>query len=124
MAQQKKTTPHPIDVHVGRRLRDGRALRNMSQQKLGEEAEHSVTFQQIQKYERGSNRIAISRLWDFAAVLQLPLSYFLPSEDNRNLPAVAPAITKLEARLLENFRAIPAETQKAILSLMQSMGKR
>lgn len=120
MAQPKKTAPHPIDVHVGRRLRDGRTLRNMSQQTLGEEAEYPVTFQQVQKYERGSNRIAISRLWDFATVLRLPLNYFLPGEENGSTPT----ITHQEAKMLENFRAMPANTQKAIFALMQSMGKR
>ncbi|MDX2095981.1 MAG: helix-turn-helix transcriptional regulator [Alphaproteobacteria bacterium] len=116
-----KNDPHPIDVQVGRRLRQGRALRNMSQQALGEEAEHPVTFQQVQKYERGFNRIAISRLWQFAVVLQLPLSYFLPSEKDGNIPATVPLMTKQEAKLLENFRALPAEKKKAIFALMQSM---
>jgi len=124
MAQPKKNGPHPIDVQVGRRLRQGRALRNMSQQTLGEEAEHPVTFQQVQKYERGSNRIAISRLWEFAAVLRLPLSYFLPVEENVGTPTIIPIISKQEAKLLENFRLLPTETQQAIFSLMQSMGKR
>lgn len=121
MAQTKKNGPHPIDVQVGRRLRQGRALRNMSQQVLGEEAEHPVTFQQVQKYERGFNRIAISRLWEFATVLQLPLSYFLPSEEDGSIPTAVPLIIKQEAKLLENFRALPAEKQKAIFALMQSM---
>ena len=112
-----KNNPHRIDIQVGKRLRQGRVLRGMSQQTLGQETEHPVTFQQVQKYERGSNRIAISRLWEFAIVLRLPLSYFLPDEEK----IAAPAITSQEARLLESFRELPADVQKAILALIQSM---
>jgi len=121
MAQSKKNSPHPIDVQVGRRLRQGRVLRGMSQQTLGEEVEHHVTFQQIQKYERGSNRIAVSRLCEFSTALRLPLSYFLPGEEDASALAITPTITKQEAKLLDNFRALPAETQKAIYALVQSM---
>ncbi len=67
-------TPHPIDVHVGRRLRLRRSLMGLSQEKLAELV--GVTFQQIQKYERGTNRIGSSRLYRLAQVLQVPVSYF------------------------------------------------
>ncbi len=65
---------HPVDVHVGARLRQRRTLLGMSQTKLGESVE--LTFQQIQKYERGSNRMGSSRLYEFAKVLDVPISYF------------------------------------------------
>lgn len=65
---------HPTDVHVGQRLRQRRTLLGMSQTALG----HAVglTFQQVQKYERGSNRIGGSRLYEFAIVLRVPVSFF------------------------------------------------
>jgi len=66
--------PDPVDVHVGRRLRLQRTLRGLSQQKLGEAV--GLTFQQVQKYERGANRIGASRLHQFAKVLAVPISYF------------------------------------------------
>ena len=63
-----------VDVHVGNRMRQRRTLLGMSQSKVGEAV--GLTFQQIQKYERGSNRISSSRLYEFAKVLDVPVSYF------------------------------------------------
>ena len=64
----------PIDVHVGTRVRLRRTLLGMSQEKLGEAL--GLTFQQIQKYERGVNRIGASRLFDLARVLDVPIGFF------------------------------------------------
>ena len=65
---------HPVDVHVGLRMRQRRALLGMSQTALGNSV--GLTFQQVQKYERGSNRMGSSRLYEFAKVLDVPVSYF------------------------------------------------
>ena len=65
---------HPVDVHVGSRMRQRRTLLGMSQTKLGNAV--GLTFQQIQKYERGSNRIGSSRLFEFSKVLDVPVSHF------------------------------------------------
>jgi transcriptional regulator with XRE-family HTH domain len=65
---------HPVDVHVGARLRQRRALLGMSQTALGNAV--GLTFQQVQKYERGGNRISSSRLYEFAKVLDVPVSFF------------------------------------------------
>jgi transcriptional regulator with XRE-family HTH domain len=65
---------HPVDTHVGARLRQRRNLVGLSQTKLSESV--GLTFQQIQKYERGANRISSSRLYEFAKVLAVPVSYF------------------------------------------------
>jgi len=67
-------TPRPVDVHVGARLRQRRTLLGMSQEKLGEAV--SLTFQQIQKYERGANRIGASRLYQLSQVLDVSVSFF------------------------------------------------
>ncbi|MEM9471945.1 MAG: helix-turn-helix domain-containing protein [Pseudomonadota bacterium] len=66
--------PNPIDVHVGSRLRMRRMLVGMSQEKLGESLD--LTFQQIQKYEKGSNRISASRLYDMSRILDVPVQFF------------------------------------------------
>ena len=66
--------PNPIDVHVGSRVRLRRTLLGMSQEKLGDAI--GLTFQQVQKYERGANRVGSSRLFDLARVLDVPVSYF------------------------------------------------
>lgn len=66
--------PNPIDVHVGTRVRLRRTLLGMSQEKLGEAL--GLTFQQVQKYERGANRVGASRLFDLSRVLDVPVSFF------------------------------------------------
>ena len=69
------TNNNAIDMHVGKRVRLRRTLLGMSQEQLG--AELNVAFQQVQKYERGANRISASRLWDISQILDVPISYFL-----------------------------------------------
>ena len=66
--------PNPIDVHVGRRLRLRRTLLGMSQERLGQLL--GLTFQQIQKYERGVNRIGSSRLYELGQILDVPIAFF------------------------------------------------
>ncbi|GAB4529792.1 MAG: helix-turn-helix transcriptional regulator [Amphiplicatus sp.] len=65
---------NPIDLHVGRRLRQRRRFLGLTQQKLAEQV--NIRFQQIQKYESGANRISASRLWSLSKALQAPVSYF------------------------------------------------
>ncbi|GLQ20773.1 transcriptional regulator [Algimonas porphyrae] len=65
---------NPVDVHVGARVRLRRQVMKMSQEKLGDQL--GVTFQQVQKYERGTNRVGASRLWRLSQVLEVPVSYF------------------------------------------------
>lgn len=80
MAVNKKK-PNPVDVHVGSRVRLRRTMLSMSQEKLGEHL--GITFQQIQKYEKGMNRIGASRLQKISEVLCVPVSFFfegLPDE--------------------------------------------
>lgn len=72
--RQKAEKPNPVDVHVGARVRLRRTLLGMSQEKLGDAI--GLTFQQVQKYERGANRIGASRLYELARVLDVPVSYF------------------------------------------------
>src|SRR3546814_14208536 len=67
-------SPNPVDVHVGGRVRLRRTLLGLSQEKLGEAL--GLTFQQVQKYERGANRIGASRMFDLSRVLDVPVSFF------------------------------------------------
>lgn len=66
--------PNPVDKHVGNRMRERRILAGMSQEKIA--GYLGITFQQVQKYERGANRIGCSRLWDIACVLKCSPAYF------------------------------------------------
>jgi transcriptional regulator with XRE-family HTH domain len=69
-----KKAPNPIDKHVGSRVRMRRMMLGMSQEKLGNSL--SLTFQQVQKYEKGTNRIGASRLQQISHILQVPVSFF------------------------------------------------
>lgn len=71
---EKEAKHSPIDVHVGARMRLRRTLMGMSQERLGEAL--GLTFQQVQKYERGVNRVSASRLFDLSRVLDVPISFF------------------------------------------------
>lgn len=66
--------PHPVDIHVGKRLRSRRTILGMSQEDIGSAV--GITFQQVQKYERGLNRIGSSRLYEFSTLLGVSISYF------------------------------------------------
>lgn len=84
--------PNPVDVHVGARVRLRRTLLGMSQERLGEAL--GLTFQQVQKYERGANRVGASRLFDLARALQVPVGFFfddLPAGLADGAPPSAPA---------------------------------
>ena len=83
----KTETPNPIDVRVGARLRLRRNMLGLSQERLGEAI--GLTFQQVQKYERGANRIGASRLHELSRVLDVPISFFFDDTDPVRAPAMA-----------------------------------
>src|SRR5262249_9382500 len=83
--REKGDNPSPIDIHVGSRVRLRRNMLGLSQEKLGEAI--GLTFQQVQKYERGANRIGASRLHDLSQVLDVPVSFFFDDTDPVRAPA-------------------------------------
>ncbi len=115
--------PHPIDVHVGARIRHRRAMLGLNQTDLALRV--GVTFQSIQKYERGTNRVSASRLQEIAGVLNVPVSHFfegLAAEEGA-LPAELPlgALTAQEIRDLNGaFASIKDKTvRQAVLHLLK-----
>jgi transcriptional regulator with XRE-family HTH domain len=78
----EKTMKHPVDVHVGKRVRHRRWMVGMTQQQLADKV--GIKFQQIQKYETGMNRISASRLWDISDALGVPISFFFEGLDSRS----------------------------------------
>ena len=78
--------PHPIDIHVGSRVRLRRNMLGLSQEKLAEA--FGLTFQQVQKYERGTNRISASRLLEMSRALDVPVSFFFDYADPVRAPAI------------------------------------
>jgi transcriptional regulator with XRE-family HTH domain len=128
--------PNPIDTHVGSRVRLRRMLLGISQEKLGERL--GLTFQQVQKYEKGVNRIGASRLFDLSTVLGVPISFFYedaPASEARVQPipgfAEAPSTdssvleflaTREGLELNRAFARIhDPKTRRAILDLVRSL---
>lgn len=128
--------PNPIDIHVGMRVRLQRTLMGLSQEKLGELI--GLTFQQVQKYERGANRVGASRLYDLSRVLEVPVGFFfddMPEEITDRSPlsrlAEAPDYKPGEDEMhkretLELVRAyyrIPdPKLRRNLFDLMKSLG--
>ena len=116
-----------VDMHVGVKLRQARILKKLSQAKLGEVV--GLTFQQIQKYENGSNRIGASRLWNLSQILELPVSYFFDElESGTRLTAddaeVAETNRRKSMELMRNFHSIKNErTREAPYQLIKEMAK-
>lgn len=108
---------HPVDTHVGKRIRQRRWLIGMTQQKLAEMV--GIKFQQIQKYETGANRVSASRLWDIGEAMGVPVSFFFEGlrEDTEievagQKDAPADMLSDKEAMdLVRTYYAIP-ETQR------------
>ena len=108
--------PHPTDVKVGRLLRERRLELGISQERLG--ALLGVTYQQVQKYERGTNRIGSSRLQDLCRILGVRASYFIDEPDTLPPPATGSARVRPASRSMRNARgstslARPAEKRSA-----------
>lgn len=137
--RKTKDGPTPIDAHVGSRIRARRGLLGMSQKDLGEKV--GLTFQQIQKYERGANRIGSGRLFEFSKILGVPISYFFDemSTDLKNyaekgakkgkpIPASAPDAEVLDRRetleLVRTFYQIDdAVVRQRFLELMREAAR-
>lgn len=104
--------PNPVDVHVGNRIRIRRALLNLSQEKLA--ALLGLTFQQVQKYERGMNRVGASRLWDISKVLEVPVSFFYEDMDE-DIAAQSPRMFVLSEEDLIRIKEIEQECTDPML---------
>jgi len=124
---------HPVDLHVGKRLRQRRRLLGMTQQKLANMV--SIRFQQVQKYESGANRISASRLWALAQALEVPVEFFFDGVDdgrshdllingNGNGHQAAPADAfqnKETIDLVRAFYTLNEEPRRRLLDLAKAM---
>lgn len=114
--------PHPVDVHVGKRIRHRRWLVGMTQQQLAESV--GIKFQQIQKYETGANRVSASRLWDIADALDVEVSFFFEGIDHdgdgRPESDMIPADLlgdKEALDLIRSYYAIPENQRRRLFDL-------
>ena len=109
---------HPIDKHVGTRIRQGRWMRGKTQQDLGDAV--GCKFQQIQKYETGANRVSASRLWDIADALDVPITYFFEGKEQAD-PLLSIFPDRGSAELLRIWMSMPERQKHALLGLAKSM---
>lgn len=111
---------HPVDVHVGKKIRQRRWLTGMTQQQLAEQV--GIKFQQIQKYETGANRVSASRLWDISDALDVPVSFFFEGleskadEGSHNVPSDIMA-DKEALDLIRSYYAIPENQRRRLFEL-------
>jgi transcriptional regulator with XRE-family HTH domain len=117
---------HPVDVHVGKRVRHRRWMVGMTQQQLGDMV--GIKFQQIQKYETGMNRISASRLWDIAQALGVSISFFFEGFEEEQGKAREQRAQAEEARgdlladkealeLVRSYYAIPEAQRRRLFDL-------
>jgi transcriptional regulator with XRE-family HTH domain len=90
-----KKTPNPVDQHVGRRVRMRRKMLEISQQKLGDAL--GLTFQQVQKYEKGTNRIGASRMQQLSQILEVPVAFFYEGAPSASVQSIASASALMNA---------------------------
>ena len=128
-------TPNPVDMHVGSRVRMRRMMLGISQEKLANAL--GLSFQQVQKYEKGSNRIGASRLEHISRFLQVPVAFFFEGapdasavatseEDTRSLALMNDFVSSPEGlRLVQSFAQIEdADVRRRIVDLVQAIGSK
>lgn len=107
--------PNPVDVHVGSRIRLRRTLLGISQEKLGEAL--GLTFQQVQKYERGTNRVGASRLFDLSRILDVPVQFFfedMPEEVAGQAPSLRAGVPNADVSEAGDDKLVKRETLELV----------
>lgn len=121
---------HPVDIHVGKRIRHRRWLVGVTQQQLAEKV--GIKFQQIQKYETGMNRVSASRLWDIADVLDVEISFFFNEMSQENNNEVVDGVSKSDMpvdimadkealELVRSYYSMPQNQRRRLFELARVM---
>ncbi len=111
--------PRPVDVHVGGRVKAGRTLSGMSQEELGKHV--GLTFGQIQKYEKGRDRIAASRLWRFSLILGQPISWFFEGIGEQKRKGDDPLAIREALQLVQYLSACDRDVQKHLAAMIKAV---
>lgn len=115
---------HPVDIHVGKRVRHRRWMIGITQQQLADKV--GIKFQQIQKYETGMNRVSASRLWDIAETLGVEISFFFEGLQPEAVaaPVQADIMADKEALdLVRSYYAIPEEQRRRLFDLARVLSE-
>ncbi len=114
--------PHPTDVHVGQRVREARLAKGMTQTDLGNAL--GISFQQVQKYEKGTNRVGSSRLWEICKVLDQPITFFFEGLSRGAAGDPEPALSSRAIKLAKEIDEISDDNVKThFLRLVRSYAK-
>jgi transcriptional regulator with XRE-family HTH domain len=111
--------PDPVDLHVGSLLRTLRTLHGLSQAELAERLD--ITFQQLQKYETGSNRTTAGRLWRASKILGVPISYFFDGLDGNADPAAGILSTRAGLEVVRNYESCSEDVRKSANRLCKAI---
>lgn len=117
-AMKTKGKPNSIDEHVGMRLRQRRSILGLSQERLAEAI--GLTFQQVQKYERGTNRVSASKLYEFSKILNVPISYFFDEYGARKKISAGPALAGFSDNKQDSFMGEDIMSRKETLDLIRT----
>lgn len=118
---------HPVDVHVGQKIRHRRWLVGMTQQQLASAV--GIKFQQIQKYESGANRVSASRLWDISRAMNVPVSYFFEgldegvSDQAESTAEMNVLRDKETAEIIRAYYAVRPATRRRLLDLARALAE-
>jgi transcriptional regulator with XRE-family HTH domain len=116
---------HPVDVHVGKRIRQRRWMIGMTQQQLADHV--GIKFQQIQKYETGMNRVSASRLWDISDAVGVPISFFFEGLGEAEQPGgelIGDMFADKEAlQLVRSYYAIPEAQRRRLFDLAKVLSQ-
>ena len=118
MTQRKRSGPHPVDVFVGARVKTFRTVNGLSQTALAERI--GITFQQLQKYETGANRVSCSRLVQIAEALGEPVYNFFPGTSTLPVPPEERA-TRQELELVRSYKRTPPAVRRHVLALLNAI---
>lgn len=128
LGRRRTSSPHvgpdPVDIHVGARVRLRRILLGLSKESLAEAI--GLSYQQIQKYERGTNRISASMLHHIARALGVPVSFFFDGmeEDGTRLPPAGdhdPLFRRESLELMRRYHSLPEEMRRQVYELVKAM---
>jgi len=113
---------HPVDAHVGKRIRHRRWMVGITQQQLAEKV--GIKFQQVQKYETGMNRVSASRLWDIAETLGVSISFFFEGLAGAEAAQTADMMNDKEAaELVRSYYAIPEAQRRRLFDLARVLSE-
>ncbi|WOB78358.1 helix-turn-helix transcriptional regulator [Brevundimonas nasdae] len=123
MSTATDNSPHPIDVTVGARITSLRLAKGMTQTDLATKI--GVSFQQVQKYERGSNRVSASRLWRTAEALDVPMTFFFDGvTTDAGAPREERPVTPWARELMALEKSLPASARRLVLNMARQLAER